>query len=315
MQTTELDQTLKQYLLGNLPAVERIEVENRYLSEEDVFHKLQVAEDELIDDYVRRNLSRADRDRFEQNFLCSAARRERVKSARALQTFADTHAAAARLTWWQRLWQAVRQDSPALRIAFAIALLVVIIGGSLVYLQIRNLRSGLHGLQAEQLAQRQREEELARLLAQQKEQNEALRLSLDRERSERGQLEQEVARLREQQTPPITFGLGLGSGEPENPWQPETKVQVPRGAEVIKLELDLFKDEYAHYLIVLQDAQGKEIWRGLLASTKAGTSRAVVVRLPARLFTTGTYRLTLSGTNDKSRYDVISEFSFTLSKS
>jgi len=83
----------------------------------------------------------------------------------------------------------------------------------------------------------------------------------------------------------------------------------PTAHEVIKLKLDLLKNAYQNYLIVLENAQQHDIWRGLLQSTTAGRGSAVVVRLPSRLFVTGQYKLILSGTNNKREYEVISEFS------
>ena len=91
MPTIELDKKLTRYLLGDLSEQERIEIEDRYLSNKEFFDELVVAEDELIDDCVRGKLSGKDRELFEQNFLTSTARRERVKSSRALMEFADTH--------------------------------------------------------------------------------------------------------------------------------------------------------------------------------------------------------------------------------
>src|SRR5215216_6636170 len=266
MQAPEQDKKLARYLLGELSEIERIDIEDRYSSDVDFFDELLVAEDELIDDYVRRKLTPKDGELFEQNFLCSAARRERVKSARALTKFADTHAAATRVSWRERLRSTFRLESPAMRLVLATGFMMLIIGGPLVVIQMSKLRSDLKAMKSEQFAQKQREEEVGRLLAQQKQQNDALSQSINRERSERGQLEQEVARLREQQATPVTFGLGFGEIERDrgSSSTQAAKVTVPRGTEVIKLQLDLFKDEYKNYLVVLEDAQQHDIWRGLL---------------------------------------------------
>ncbi len=146
-------------------------------------------------------------------------------------------------------------------------------------------------------------------LAEQKQQNDELNQSINRERAERGQLEQEIAKLKEQQAPPPTFALGFGEIEKIKGGSPEAmKLTVPRGAEAVKLRLDLLKDEYENYLVVVENAQQHDIWRGLLQATKTGRGKAVVVRLPSRLFVTGQYKLTLSGTNNKREYEVISEF-------
>jgi hypothetical protein len=187
--------------------------------------------------------------------------------------------------------------------------MMLIVGGPLLIIQMSRLRSDLKGLQSEQLARDQRENELQQSLAQQQRQNDELNQAINRERAERGQLEQEVARLKEQQAPTVPFTLGFGEIERSKGGPPEaTRLTVPHGAEAIKLRLDLLKDEYENYLVVLENAQQHEIWRGLLQSTRAGRGRAVVVRLPSRLFDAGQYKLTLSGTNNKRDYEVISEF-------
>ncbi len=316
MQASELENKLARYLLGELSERERIEIEERYLSDGDFFDEMSVAEDELIDAYVRGRLSGEDRELFEQNFLCSAARRERLKSAQALMRFADTHGAAAHISSWQRFLSILSFESPAIRLVLATGFMLLIIGGPVAVIQMNRLRSDLKGLQSDQIARNQREKELEQGLAQQRQQNEALTKGLDQERNERGHLEQELARLTEQQAPPVTFGLGFGERERSSgsTSTPAARVTVPRGAELIKLQLDLLKDDFKDYLVILEDVQHHDVWRGLLQSTKAGRGRAVVVRLPSHLFTTGQYRLALSGTNNKSDYEVISEFSFDLIK-
>ncbi len=307
MPTIELDKKLTRYLLGDLSERERIEIEDGYLSNGEFFDELAVAEDELIDDCVRGKLSRKDRELFEQNFLTSTARRERVKSSRALMEFADKHAATPRVSWWQRVRSAFKLESPAMGLVLATGFMMLIVGVPLVVIQMSKLRTDLKGLQSEQLAQNQREKELDKLLAQQKQQNDELNQSINRERAERGQLEQEVAKLREQQAPPPTFALGFAE-KSKGASTEAMKLTVPRGAEAIKLSLDLLKDEYENYLVVVENAQHHDIWRGLLQATKTGRGKAVVVRLPSRLFVTGQCKLTLSGTNNKREYEVISEF-------
>jgi len=186
-----------------------------------------------------------------------------------------------------------------MRWALATGFILLIIGGLLIAIQIRKLGSDLRRLQSAQLAQSQREN-------QQKLQNDELSQAINRERSERGQLEQEVARLRERQVSSVTFALGFGEIERSRGGPaPATKLTVPKGAEIIRLQLDLLKDEYQNYMVTLEDAQQRETWRGLLQSTKAGAGRAVVVRFPSRLLATGQYRLILSGANSS---EVLSEF-------
>jgi hypothetical protein len=227
--------------------------------------------------------------------------------------FADMHAATSHVSWWRHVRRAFKLDSPAMGFVLATGFMMLIVGVPLVVIQMSKLRSDLKGLQSEQLAQNQREKELDKLVAQQKQQNDELNRAINRERAERGELEQEVARLREQQAPPPTFALGFGEIERSKGGPPEAmKLTVPRGTETIKLRLDLLKDEYENYLVVVENTEQHDIWRGLLQATKAGRGKAVVLRLPSRLFVTGEYKLTLSGTHNKRDYEVISEFNLDI---
>ena len=76
--------TLSRYLLHELPPREEEEVERRYFSDPQYLALLEAAEGDLIDAYVRNELTRAQRERFEQYFLCTRARRERLRMAEAM---------------------------------------------------------------------------------------------------------------------------------------------------------------------------------------------------------------------------------------
>src|SRR5215470_8373346 len=216
MPVIDQEKKLARYLLRDLPEQERMEIEDRYITDGDIYEQLLVAEDELIDDYVRGELSARDRELFERNFLTSPGRRERVKSARTLMKFVDvsmSHQPARQVepvSWPSRLRSFLSFENPAMRLAYSMGLAVAIAGGILMWVEMEKLRSGLEGLQARQVADSQREQELNQQIAQQKDVSDRLKQELDRERQERGGLEQVVAKLREQQTTPVVYALGYG---------------------------------------------------------------------------------------------------------
>src|SRR6267143_641182 len=72
------------YLLGVLPEAELERFEQRYLEDETLFEELQEIEDELIDDYVGGALTAEQQAQFEQYFLRSPQRREKLEFARAM---------------------------------------------------------------------------------------------------------------------------------------------------------------------------------------------------------------------------------------
>src|SRR5215217_2988002 len=84
--------TIRKYLLGALSDDDREEVELRYFSDEELFDKLQAAEDDLIDDFLSGNLSQADVDMFHQNFLVGRKREQQLRIGKAWRNYAAAHA-------------------------------------------------------------------------------------------------------------------------------------------------------------------------------------------------------------------------------
>jgi hypothetical protein len=84
MDRTEREQFMVRYLLGQVSPEERDTLEDRYLVDEGPFEELVAAENDLIDSYARGNLSPVEAQLFEQNFLVTTQRRERVEFARAM---------------------------------------------------------------------------------------------------------------------------------------------------------------------------------------------------------------------------------------
>jgi len=113
------------YLIGDLTDAEQEETERRLLADESSFEALQVAEDELIDAYVRGELSAEDRERFQEHFLRTPSRRERLQFARAFhQALHEKTATSEELPWWRAFF-----ILPRIRLPLAAAALLVVACG------------------------------------------------------------------------------------------------------------------------------------------------------------------------------------------
>lgn len=84
--------TIRQYLLGQVPREDAVRLEERLLSESDFFEELVMAEDELIDQYLGGGLSEADRPGFETHFLSAPERQQKVRFASNLKRYIGTAA-------------------------------------------------------------------------------------------------------------------------------------------------------------------------------------------------------------------------------
>lgn len=128
------DERIIAYLLDELPEEEAEQFDQDCFGQAERLEQIDVVEGELIDDYLRNELSPEQRAHFEQNYL-TPARLERVLLAAALLRHVDApqeEAAAARVTeltdrpskiftfWNSRVW--------GLRAAAALGLIVVIAG-------------------------------------------------------------------------------------------------------------------------------------------------------------------------------------------
>ena len=75
---------LIRYLLGGLSEDEQTQIEERAFQDREFSQRIQAVESDLIDDYVRGELSDGERERFESRFLASSERARKVEFAEAL---------------------------------------------------------------------------------------------------------------------------------------------------------------------------------------------------------------------------------------
>ena len=86
--TEPTDETLRQWLLGQLQTRDAESLEERLLGDEDFGLRLRAAEDDLLDDLVRERLHGDERAHAAAYFAATPADRARMRIARALATVA-----------------------------------------------------------------------------------------------------------------------------------------------------------------------------------------------------------------------------------
>ena len=124
-------QSIRQYLLGApLEADQRQSIEERLLTDDELCEQFEIVEDELIEQYLADELSAPERVQFEEAFLSSAERREKLRVARALSNYVNKKAAPApakviRVSFWSR--------RPAVAYASLAAAVLVIVFGALLW--------------------------------------------------------------------------------------------------------------------------------------------------------------------------------------
>lgn len=81
--------SVKRYLLKQLTVAEQHDVELRLLSDDGFAAEVEIAEDELIDEYLDQELSREERVHFEQNFLINPERHSKLITAQAFKRYLE----------------------------------------------------------------------------------------------------------------------------------------------------------------------------------------------------------------------------------
>ncbi|HKF58526.1 MAG TPA: hypothetical protein VKJ45_24005 [Blastocatellia bacterium] len=84
---------IRQYLLGQLHEPEQIAIEDRLLTDDPYYQRLEMIEDELIDDYLAGTLSDPDHQAFSTHFLAAPERQNKLKFALAMHRSASAHPA------------------------------------------------------------------------------------------------------------------------------------------------------------------------------------------------------------------------------
>jgi hypothetical protein len=281
------------YLLGNLTEEEQVEVEDRAFADADYLSALEATEADLIDAYVRGELSPSDRRSFELRFLTSPERRRKVEFARALATIesestTEEPRAAGRLSFLRAFWG----WNPVVQFASGIAALICIAGGVWLVSENAATRSRVTALEAERRDSEVREQSLRQRLSE--EQSRAAALAAQ------NQQPSEAARA------PLVASLVLVPGLSRAQTRVEQLVLSP-SVQIARIEIQLdARDDYPRFRAELRTRGGEEVLsRSNLVRRNAGSGFAVSVDVPASALAAGDYELALKGiTADRTSEDV-----------
>lgn len=135
---------LRRYLLGELTADECARVEDAAFADAETLALVQTTENDLIDEYARGELSAVEKHNFERMFLTSAERKTKIEFARTFAESEEKKIAPSQIetsapqTKGKGFWQTLSGWRLQPQLAFgALALLVLLVGGSLIFFNSR----------------------------------------------------------------------------------------------------------------------------------------------------------------------------------
>ncbi|MEW6211063.1 MAG: hypothetical protein AB1631_22050 [Acidobacteriota bacterium] len=295
------EQLMRSYLLGALSEEEKLRVEERFFTDSDFYEQMLAVENELKYDYAEGHLSGQEKILFEDRFLKSPESQRGAKMAgillKKVSEAAPPVVQSDSGSWLHRLMSAIKFQSPAAQYALvALALVMVATSAWLIY-RTAHLRSELE--QAE-IARVRAEEQMERLLAEERARSDQLAEELERERNKQGSSPDKIEK-------PVsaTVSIALRPGI-EREGGKIKRLQLLPEVEQVRIQLDVRAEgEYQSFRASLQTADGEEIWsRSRLKARIAPSGRFVFLAVDATILDAGDYAIILKGvTSDRAIED------------
>jgi len=289
------------YLLRTLSEQEGERVEERYFSDDAEFEELEIAEEELIDRYVRGELSQSDKDAFERTLVAVPRLRERVQFARLFENKLSAteiplnqpgeirEPVSDKVTWWHKLFGFPNApQSPRLALAFSFGVLLVGAATVAAWLQIsRQSRQ----LAAQQAALDQRQRELDKRAAD-------LKVKAEQLAQGEQQLPPETPSSSPTPQDPALPGIAsliLSPGASRSIGQSNT-VRIRAGTSQVQLTLKLRDNDYPSYRAVITKADHTEVFsRSDLRPRVKNNSVFLIFRVPVQHLSPADYIVTVYG--------------------
>ena len=148
----DYEQLCEQYLLGELSEAEQAKVEEAYFADDSLFERFLTVKDDLLDAYSRGDLTGDKRERFEEHYLASKARRQKVEETRELIQTATTSslntivapvespelAKTAEVSWSEWIVKKFSLQPAYWRVGLVAAVLLLVAAGWIVVRQLQD---------------------------------------------------------------------------------------------------------------------------------------------------------------------------------
>ncbi len=270
------EQLVIRYLLGSVPEAEAERLDELSVSDEEFANRLAAVENDLVDAYVRGELTAETRDRFQSYYLSSLRRREKVNFAESLLALPVSEAGPPNVLAPARM--------PRKSLVFAVAACLALLTACLFLYQNSQLRTQLIRSQQRTAALEQKELEA------------------------RQQIDQLA------QAANTAGGLAIVLSPQLRGAGPLAAIAIHAGSVQADFQLELEPGDFAEYHASLR-AQGESqvIWQsGTLRAASRGGVRFVALSLPAGVLRPRNYTLELSGVTANGSPELLSSYSFTV---
>ena len=287
------------YILGTLSEEEKARLEEGYFIDDEEFEQFEIAEEELIDRYVRGELSQQESERLETVLANSPRLIDRVQIARVMaERLAPEPVAAAvgstvkeqplvneKTPWWQGLF-GFPTASRASAMALSFSVLLLLLGGATLLTAYLSLREQSRQLFAQQAALQQRQRELDKQAADLKAQNDELARGIQMPSPTPAPSQQPSP----QAVPRGVVALTLSAGATRSIGGFSSTRLGPKTSEV-QLTLNLRDTDYESYRATVINADRSEVF----SKSVMRRGSVLILRVPAKRLRSGDYYVSVHG--------------------
>ena len=312
------------YLLSNLSEEEKRKLEEQFFSDDAEFEEFEIAEDELIDLYVRNELSDDDRRRFEQTLQSSPRLNERLSFARLLVNKTKTTSPEISLRTPAKsntsLWNWVLGNSPsgsfAGRLIPLTALTLILIAAIVSIAGWLSLRNTNRQLTAERSKVETEKSNLEQQVQAQKLRTEQLASQLQAEIDQRQAQDKLIEGLQAKikvNDSSIAF-LALLSGTVRGDANGNRLVIGP-GTSLVRLKIYVGRVEYEKYTVSINTPEGRVVYTNRKLRPYDKSAKATVtVQIAATLLSRGDYIVKVEGLTPTGGSESVADYSFHVEK-
>jgi hypothetical protein len=315
------EELIVQYLLGSLSKKETESLDELSFVDDEFAERLSAVENDLVDTYVRGELSGLKLERFDSHYLASPRRRGKVKIARAFQIHMEKAVATGQVVFApepSRMNATSVKPFPRLalpqgffnipRLVLTAAAILVAFGIGWMVFELSRQRGQVDQARATRAALEQREKELRDLLERQHQASSATERELERVREEKDRLERKMAleiQIAKSHTPALPANLNIATfrlAAPTRTAGQVTTIPLSSGTDRVILQVELEPDDYPSYEAALLTQPGKipAGWkRERLKSREIGGSKVIDITIPASLLKSQEYLLEVTGISDR----------------
>ena len=307
------DQTLREYLFGLLPQEQTEQMDEWSVADDEFAARLDTFESDMVDAYVREELSGDTLAKFQTVYLSSPSRRQKVAFAEGFYALEATQPAppAADKGGRTSLFGPGFGLFALPRLAWAGGLAMLLAIGALLIDNL-HLRDSMHRVANDHAAFEQREQDLQARLQHEHASNARTASELEQVRKSLAQLENSSAAKRvASQLSPISAVAFVLAPQMRGGAQMPSLI-LPQGTTRVDLRLELESNDFPTYRIALKGLQDdKVLWHsGPLKAVIKNESSTLSTIVPANLLRQQMYQLDLTGTPPSGQGELVSSYVF-----